>query len=182
MVHLHASQSVEITISPAPVPINQYLSNTDRLVYALADPSQIKVMGRHTFQFSMRSIKFLMLTLEPVADVRIYPNDCDEVIIYSDSCRLRHQAVLNRRFSFKLQGWLAARPDNSGVSGNAELDINIDLPAAFRLTPKSILESSGNAIANSILHTIKQRLQRRLVHEYRGWTTGMLSAPSRTNG
>ena len=109
-----------------------------------------------------------MLTLEPIADVQIYPNDCGKVIIYSDSCRLRHQSALNRRFSFKLQGWLAARNDNSGVSGNAELDISIDLPAAFRLTPKSLLESTGNALVNGILVAIKQRLQRRLIHEYRG--------------
>lgn len=176
MVHLHASQSVEIAISPAPIPIHQYLSNTARLVYSLADPSQIKILGEHRFQFSMRPIKFLMLTLEPVADVQIYPNDCNEVIIYSDSCRLRHQALLNRRFSFKLQGWLAARPDNSGVSGNAELDIVIDLPAAFRLTPKLLLESTGNAIVSGILSTIKQRLQRRLVHEYQGWSRGILAS------
>ncbi|MBE9066191.1 DUF1997 domain-containing protein [Leptolyngbya cf. ectocarpi LEGE 11479] len=176
MVHLHASQSVEIAISPAPVPIYQYLSDTDRLVYALADPSQIKRMENHKFQFSMRPIKFLMLTLEPVADVQIYPNERHEVIIYSDSCRLRHQPSLNRRFSFKLQGWLAARSDNSGVSGNAELDIAIDLPPAFRLTPKSLLESTGNAIVSGILSTIKQRLQRRLIHEYRGWSSGVLAS------
>lgn len=176
MVHFHATQSVEIAISPAPVPIHQYLSDTERLVYALADPSQIKVLGRHTFQFSMRPIKFLMLTLEPIADVQIYPNECDEIIIYSDSCRLRHQAAFNRRFSFKLRGWLVARPDNSGVSGNAELDITIDLPAAFRLTPKPLLESTGNAIVNGILSAIKQRLQHRLVHEYRGWTSGILAS------
>lgn len=176
MVHLHASQSVEIAISPAPIPIYQYLSNTERLVYALAEPSQIKALGHNTFEFSMRSIRFLMLTLEPVADVRIYQNDCNEVIIYSDSCRLRHQASLNRRFSFRLQGWLAARPDNSGVSGNAELDIDIDLPAALRFTPKPMLESTGNAIASGILTTIKQRLQCRLIHEYRGWTTGVLAS------
>ena len=176
MVHLHASQSVEITISPAPVPIGQYMINTERLVYALADPRQFEVLGPHTFQFRMRAIKFLMLTLEPIADVQIYPNDCDEVIIYSDSCRLRHQAALNRRFSFKLQGWLVARPDNSGVSGNAELDIDIDLPTALRFTPKPLLESTGNAIVSGILSTIKQRLQRRLVHEYRGWTTGILAS------
>ena len=88
---------------------------------------------------------------------------------------MRRQALLNRRFSFQLQGWLAARPDNSGVSGNAELDINIDLPPAFRLTPRPLLESTGNAIANGILSTIKQRLQRRLVHEYRGWVSGVLT-------
>ena len=79
MVHFHASQSVEIAISPAPVPIYKYLSNTERLVYALADPSQIQVLGHHTFQFSMRPIKFLMLTLEPVAEVQIKPNDSNEV-------------------------------------------------------------------------------------------------------
>ena len=176
MVQLHASQSVEIAISPAPVPIYQYLSNTERLVYSLVDPSQLEILGPHTFQFSMRPIKFLMLTLEPIADVQIYPNDCGKVIIYSDSCRLRHQSALNRRFSFKLQGWLAARNDNSGVSGNAELDISIDLPAAFRLTPKSLLESTGNALVNGILVAIKQRLQRRLIHEYRGWTTGVVAS------
>ena len=176
MVHFHASQSVEIAISPAPVPIYKYLSNTERLVYALADPSQIQVLGHHTFQFSMRPIKFLMLTLEPVAEVQIYPNDCNEVVIYSDSCRLKHHGALNRHFSFKLQGWLAARSDNSGVSGNAELDITIDLPAAFRLTPRTLLESTGNAIISGILSTIKRRLQRRLVHEYRAWTSGTLAS------
>ena len=176
MVHLHASQSVEIAISPAPVPIYGYLSDVERLVYALADPSQIQSLGQHTFQFSMRPIKFLMLTLEPVADVQIYPNDSNEIIIYSDSCRLQHQAALNRRFSFKLQGWLAARPDNSGVSGNAELDISLDLPMAFQVTPKSLLESTGNAVAHGILSAIKQRLQRRLIHEYRGWTSGVMAS------
>ncbi|MEM7793324.1 MAG: DUF1997 domain-containing protein [Cyanobacteria bacterium P01_C01_bin.118] len=178
MVHLHASQSVEIDISHASVPISQYLRNTDRLVYALVDPSQIKILGPHSFQFSMRPIKFLMLTLEPIADVKIYPNDRDEVIIYSDSCKLRHQSSLNRRFSFTLQGKLAAREDNSGVSGDAQLDIVIDLPAAFRLTPKPLLESTGNAVIKGILIAIKQRLQRRLVHEYRSWITGVLASTS----
>lgn len=176
MVHLHASQSVEVAIVPAPIPIHQYLTNTERLVYSLAEPSQIKALGHHTFQFSMRPIKFLMLTIEPIADVQIYSNDCNEVIIYSDSCRLRHQSVLNRHFSFKLTGWLAARPDNSGVSGNAELDIMIDLPSTFYVTPKALLESTGNAIANRILITIKQRLQRRLIHEYRGWISSKLAS------
>ncbi|NEQ52865.1 MAG: DUF1997 domain-containing protein [Leptolyngbya sp. SIO3F4] len=176
MVHLHASQSVEIAIVPAPIPIHQYLSNTDRLVYALGDPSQIKILEPHMFQFSMRPIKFLMLTLEPVADVQIYPNERNEVIIYSDSCKLRYQSALNRRFSFKLQGWLAARDDNSGVSGNAQLDIAIDLPSAFRFTPKTLLESTGNTILNGILIAIKQRLQHRLIHEYRGWTSGLLTS------
>lgn len=176
MVHLHASQSVEIAISPAPEPIQQYLSKTNRLVYSLADPSQIKVLGDHRFEFRMQSIKFLMLTLEPVAELKIYPNENNEVIIYSDSCRLQNQTALNRRFSFKLQGWLAARPDNSGVSGNAQLDIDIDLPQAFRFTPKNLLESTGNAIVSSILVAIKQRLQNRLIHEYRGWSSGILAA------
>lgn len=176
MVHLHASQSVEISISPAPLPIHQYLSNTDRLVYALADPSQIQAKGNHTFQFSMRPIKFLMLTLEPVADVQIYPNELNEIIIYSDSCHLRHQDALNRRFSFQLQGWLSSRSDNSGVFGNAELDITIDLPLALQVTPKPMLESTGNAIVSSILSTIKHRLQHRLLHEYRGWTSGVLAS------
>ena len=176
MIHLYASQSVEIAIFPAPVPVHQYLMNTERLVHALAEPSQIKVLGAHRFQFSMRPIKFLMLTLEPVAEVQIYPNEHDEIVIYSDSCRLRNQALLNRRFSFKLQGWLAARPDNSGVSGNAELNISIDLPSAFRLTPKTLLESTGNTLASGILGTIKQRLQRRLLHEYRAWSNGILAA------
>ncbi|MBT9310758.1 DUF1997 domain-containing protein [Leptothoe kymatousa] len=176
MVHLHASQSVEIDIAPAPIPIHQYLKNTDRLVYSLADPSQIKAIGNQKFEFSMRPIKFLMLTLEPVADVEIYPNESDEIIIYSDSCRLRHQSSLNRRFSFQLQGWLAARSDNSGVSGNAELSIDINLPSAFRLTPRPLLESSGNTIVSGILSTIKYRLQHRLVHEYKGWANGILAA------
>lgn len=176
MVHLHASQFVEVDIAPAPIPIGQYLQNTERLVYALAEPSQIKSVGNHVFRFSMQPFKFLMLTLAPVADIEIYSNKSNEVIIYSDSCYLQGQAVLNRRFSFQLKGWLVARADNSGVSGNAELNIDVDLPPAFRLTPQGLLESTGNTIVGGILNTIKHRLQYRLVHEYKSWANGILES------
>ncbi len=174
MVRFYAAKSVEISISPAPLPIGEYLSNSERLVYALIDPKRVSVVGKDRFQFKIKPVRFMMLNLEPESVVEITSNEAGEVLVYSDTCKLRHQEFFNRHFIFKLEGVLAARPDNSGVSGNAELEIKIDLPSAFRLTPKPLLESTGSAILSGILATIKQRLQKQLIRDYRAWTEEQL--------
>ncbi len=45
----------------------------------------------------------------------------------------------------------------------------VELPPPFSFTPKSILETTGNGLLKSVLLTIKQRLLRQLLVDYRRW-------------
>ncbi|MGB7379631.1 MAG: DUF1997 domain-containing protein, partial [Rivularia sp. (in: cyanobacteria)] len=49
------------------------------------------------------------------------------------------------------------------------LEVQVELPPPFSFTPKSILETTGNGLLKSVLLTIKQRLLRQLLVDYRHW-------------
>ena len=171
MVCFSSSQTVGIELLSAACSIQKYFSQTDRLVYALIDPSQVDVLGHGLYRLSMRPIKFMMLQLQPVSDIQVVV-DKDRVLIQSDTCELLGQPALNKRFSLSLRGILTPQQQSDeGVLlyGEAHLQVDVDLPAAFRLTPRTILEATGNGILNSILMTIKQRLLRQLVADYENW-------------
>ncbi|MEM9163027.1 MAG: DUF1997 domain-containing protein [Cyanobacteria bacterium P01_F01_bin.4] len=179
MVRFCASQSVSIEVPTFSVPIERYFNQTERLVYALVEPSQVTVLEEDIFRLRMRSLRFMMLALEPVTDIRVWL--CQgRVMIQSQGCYLSGHESLNNRFSLDLQGVLEplTSAGETTLSGQANLQVRVDLPAAFRLTPKSILETTGNGILNGVLLTIKQRLLHRLVADYEIWATQPLSVSS----
>jgi hypothetical protein len=172
MVCFSASQTVTIEVPPLSVPIQRYFCQPERLMHALVDPHQVRALGGGSFQLSMRSISFMMLTLQPVADITIW-NEQDRILIQSEQCQLAGQDALNKRFSFNLQGFLEPQQGVNRIDlvGQAALQVQVDLPAAFRLSPRALLESTGNGMLNGILVRIKQRLLQRLVEDYAYWAT-----------
>ncbi|MCZ0903733.1 DUF1997 domain-containing protein, partial [Microcoleus sp. HI-ES] len=63
---------------------------------------------------------------------------------------------------------------SSGVAylkGKADLEVQVELPPPFWLTPKPILEATGNALLKSVLMSVKQRLMHQLLLDYRRWAT-----------
>lgn len=180
MVRFCASQSVNIEIPTFSVPIERYFNQTERLVYALVDPSQVTALGDDVFRLKMRPIRFMMLSLEPVTDIRL--KVCQgRVVIQSQACYLAGHEALNKRFSLELQGVLEPllSAKKTILSGQANLQVQVDLPAAFRLTPKVILETTGNGLLNGVLLTIKQRLMHRLVADYEAWAAQQLAVYSK---
>jgi hypothetical protein len=170
MVCFSAFQTVAIQAPLLAVPIQRYFGEPERLVKALVDPHQVCVLGEGSFRLTMRSINFMMLTLQPVADIMVW-NEANRVLIQSERCRLMGQEALNSRLSFNLEGFLEPRTRAQTIElvGQAALQVQVDLPAAFRLTPRSLLESTGNGVLSAILLKIKQQLLRRLVEDYAGW-------------
>ncbi|MEL7501281.1 MAG: DUF1997 domain-containing protein [Cyanobacteria bacterium J06554_6] len=172
MVCFSASQSVRIAVPSLQVPIQTYLAEPERLVYALVEPSRVEVLAPEQFRLNMRPFKFLMLTLEPVSDMRVFWSD-RQVHIESDTCWLKGQPALNQHFSFSLRGLLS--PETQGevtyLSGQAFLQVTLDLPMSFRLTPTALIQKSGSGILKGILMTMRQRLLNRLVDDYRTWAT-----------
>ncbi|MBE9180780.1 DUF1997 domain-containing protein [Oculatella sp. LEGE 06141] len=166
-----ASQSVQLTVPNQPIPIQHYLRQPQRLVNALVDPSRIEQLGADRFRLKMRPLNFMMLSIQPTVDMRIWAGADGVIHLQSVSCDIRGVEYINQRFSLNLVGRLV--PDQidgeTRLTGKADLEVEVDLPPAFRLTPKSLLEATGNGLLRSVLLTIKQRLMHQLLSDYHRW-------------
>ncbi|HEY9738368.1 MAG TPA: DUF1997 domain-containing protein, partial [Trichocoleus sp.] len=82
-----------------------------------------------------------------------------------------------------LDGFLSPITTATGtrLEGNARLSVEVELPPAFLLTPRPILEASGNGLLKSVLLTIKQRLCRQLLADYFCWVRSQQIAPAATS-
>jgi hypothetical protein len=172
MIRLSASQAVTLSVPPQPLPIETYLSEVDRLVYALVDQSQVTVLGANLFRLKVRPIRFLGISLQPVCDVEVWLED-GGVRLHSDHCEIEGYDAINQRFSLNLDGYLVTQPTEKGqkLRGQANLRVSVDLPQAMRLTPKSLIERTGNGLLNGILIALKQRLMRQLIEDYSEWAS-----------
>lgn len=172
MVRFSASQSVTISVPPQPLSIEVYLSEVDRLVYALVDASKVEVLGPNLFRVKVKALKFLGLSLQPVCDLEVW-RDGQIVRLRSNRCEIEGYEAFNQRFTLDLQGYLMTQPMASGqkLRGHAKLGVGVDLLQAMRLTPKPLLERTGNGLLNGILVTLKQRLMRQLIADYCEWAS-----------
>ena len=177
MVRFSASQSVTISVPPQPVSIEAYLSQPDRLVHALMDKRQVEAVNPNLFRVKIRPIRFIGLSLQPVCDIEVWLEDTT-VRLRSDRCQLEGRESINQRFSVNMQGYLVPQTTSEGkrLRGQANLKVSVDLPQTMRLTPKSLIERTGNSIINGILMTLKQRLMRQLIRDYCAWASSHSSS------
>ncbi|MEL6351890.1 MAG: DUF1997 domain-containing protein [Cyanobacteria bacterium J06627_28] len=178
MVRFSASQAVTISVPSQPHSVNEYLSEPSRLVSALVDEQQVQALGANTFRVRVRPLKFVGFTLQPVCDIEVW-TEGETVRLSSTKCQLEGYESFNQKFSLNMQGYLVSQVTNKGnnLRGQANLIVSVDLPQALRMTPKPLLERTGNGLLNGILITLKQRLMRQLVANYCAWATSA-STPS----
>jgi hypothetical protein len=171
-----ASQSVDIPVVEQPVPIQHYLRQPQRLVNALACSSQIELLGNDLFRLKMRPLKFMLLSLQPTVDMRVWAESDGVVRLQSVRCEIRGVEYINQRFSLNLTGHLQVMNDQQAtrLKGKADLEVLVELPPPLWFTPKSILETTGNGLLKSVLLTIKQRLVYQLLSDYRTWAIAHL--------
>lgn len=168
-----ASQSVELIVRDQPVPIQHYLRQPQRLIMALVDPSRVESLSVDCFRLKMRPLKFMMLSIQPVVDIRVWTDAHGTIYLESIRCEIRGIEYINQRFNLQLVGKLSPVAVNNVtyLQGKADLDVQVELPPAFQLTPKPLLEATGNGLLRSVLLTIKQRLMHQLMSDYRQWAT-----------
>jgi hypothetical protein len=166
-----SSVPVEIPVPNQPIPIQHYLRQPQRLVTALVDPSRVDVLSADCFRLKMRPLHFLMLTLQPTVDMRVWADAQGTVKLRSVGCEIRGVEYINQRFSLDLVGRLEPHTHNGKTTlyGKADLKVAVDMPPALWLTPKPIIDATGNTLLASVLHTVKQRLTRHLIADYRAW-------------
>jgi hypothetical protein len=166
-----ASQSVEIIVPEQTVPIQHYLRQPQRLVYAIADSNRIEQLSQECFRLKMRPLDFMSLKFQPTVDLKVWADSDSTVHLTTVGCDIRGLDYINQRFALNLKGKLYPY-QNKGVTklkGRADLEVNVDIPLPFSLTPKPILEATGNGLLKSVLVTIKQKLMHQLLLDYRQW-------------
>ena len=167
----NASQAVEIAIPEEPTPIQHYLRQPQRLVYALVDRSRIEQLGEDHFRLKMRPLSFMLLKIQPTVDLKVWAEADGTVRLRSVACEIRGVEYINQRFALNLEGYLSPDCQNgeTRLKGKADLEVKVELPYPLSLTPKPILETTGNGLLKSVLLTIKQRLLYQLLADYRHW-------------
>ncbi len=167
-----ASQSVDMIVPDHQVPIQHYLRQPKRLVKALVDPTRLEQLGEDCFRLKMRPLQFLMLTLQPTVDLKVVVKPDGTLYLKSQRCEIRGIEYINQRFSLNLVGKLYPT-HTQGVTylkGQADLEVNVELPPSLWFTPKPLLEATGNGLLKSVLLTIKQRLMHNLLADYHHWS------------
>lgn len=167
------SQSVELTVPNQSVPLQHYLRQPQRLVRALVDPTRIELLREDCFRLKMRPLSFLMLTIQPTVDLRVWAEADGSIRVQSIACEIRGVEYINQRFSFNLSGRLIPeqKENVTDLRGRADLQVQVDVPPPLLFTPRPILEAAGNGLLHSVLLTVKQRLMHQLIVDYREWAT-----------
>jgi hypothetical protein len=170
-IRFTACQTINIPVAEEPVPIQHYLRQPQRLINALAASSRIETLGNDLFRLKMRPITFMTLSLQPTVDLRVWADADGTLHLRSVACEIRGIEYINQRFALDLIGKLQPCPVNgvTHVQGRADLEITVELPPAFWLTPRPILETTGNGLLKSVLLSVKQRLAHQLLVDYRAW-------------
>lgn len=179
-----ASQSVEIAVPEQPVPIQHYLRQPQRLVKALVDPSRIEQVDEEVFRLKIRPLAFMTLSIQPTADLKVWAEPNGTVHLRSLACELLGVEYVNERFALNLQGHLSPCQSSGGtiLKGIANLEVQVELPFPFSLTPKPIVEATGNSLLKSVLLTIKQRLLQQLLADYGNWVNDNAGVTSSEQG
>lgn len=173
-VSFNTSESVQIEVDNAEVPIQHYLRQPRRVVEAIADPRLMKQMSDELYELKMRPIDFMeMYHFQPIVLLKVWSGSNSSVYLQSEGCQVKGIDYINRRFSLKLKGVLYPNESNGQTTllGQADLEVGVELPTALMFTPKSLLEVAGNKLLKSVLGRIKNKLTTQLVQDYRSWAS-----------
>jgi hypothetical protein len=170
-IRFTASQAVELVVPEQPIHIANYLKQPQRVVNALAASSQIETLDNNYYRLEMRPLSFMTLSIKPAVDLQVWVDDAARVNVQSAHCELQNMEYINERFMLNLKGQLypIQQHGTTYLKGQADLVVEVELPPPFLLTPRSLLETAGTSLLQSVLGTFKQRLLRQLILDYRHW-------------
>ncbi|MGK7919955.1 MAG: DUF1997 domain-containing protein [Trichodesmium sp.] len=168
-----ASQSVNLVVPEHPISINHYLNQPERIINSLGDPTTIENLTDNIYRLKMRPLKFFMLKIEPVVDMKIWTTLPGVVHLESVACELKGIEMINEHFQLNLNGTMQPTKiqEKTFLKGQAELSLQIFLPSPFNKIPKSMLLSTGNSLLGNILLKMKQGLMNKLLLDYSNWAT-----------
>ncbi|MFQ4135035.1 DUF1997 domain-containing protein [Nodosilinea sp. PGN35] len=180
MKEFHARQTLCLRVPNEAIPIEHYLRQPQRLVQAITDPRRIEVLGDGVYRLSLRPLQFFGISIEPTADLRVWSLADGTLRLESVACRVKgpeYLSFVNDSFGMALQGSLTPQRQATytELQGQADLQIHLELPPPIRFMPASVLDRTGKTFLSGILGTIKHRIERQLVEDYRAWVAATLA-------
>jgi hypothetical protein len=172
-VCFQATESVEITIEEAEMPIDHYLRQPQRLVKAIANPQLMKQLSPERYELKMRPLNFMEIYhFQPIVILKVWAGTNGTVYLKSENCQIKGIDYINRRFALQLKGILYPNLNQGKtyLQGQADLVVKVELPPPLMFTPKPLSEVAGNGLLKSVLARIKQRLVTQLLQDYRQWS------------
>ncbi|MDV3352045.1 DUF1997 domain-containing protein [Leptothoe sp. ISB3NOV94-8A] len=171
MQHFHVTQTLRMNVPNEATSIEHYLCQPQRLVQAITDSSRIQQLAPSHFRLRLRPLQFMMLRFEPIADLQVWTNPDGTLQLRSLNCEIRGAERLNQSFHLELSGKLQPQRQKTitELIGKADLMVQVEIPPTLKLFPEQVLQTTGKAFLNGILLTIKSRLERQLVQDYRRW-------------
>jgi Protein of unknown function (DUF1997) len=172
----NASLCVEIVVPEQPVAIHHYLRQPQRLVSTLVEPSRLETLGAENYRLKMRPLSFMMLSIQPTVDLKVWATANGTIHLQSVGCEIRGVEYINQRFNLDLQGYLTPEQINgeTRLKGKADLKVEVELPMPLSMMPGALIEATGNGLLKSVLLTIKQRLLNQLLADYRNWVNAQV--------
>lgn len=182
MQEFHASQNLCLRVPNDAIPIEHYLRQPQRLVQAITDPRRIEVLDDGVYRLSLRPLQFLGISIEPTADLQVRSQANGTLTLESVGCEVKgpdYLSFVNDSFGMALQGTLTPhRHDHyTELQGRADLQIHIELPPPLSFMPAPVLDRAGKTFLSGILGTIKYRIERQLVEDYRTWVAATHAQP-----
>lgn len=168
-IHFQASEIVTLEVKQQEIPIQHYLRQPYRLVKTIADEKLMTPLADNCYQLKMHSLSFLDLYhFQPTVVLKVWSGASGNVYISSQSCEIKGIEYINRRFHLTLKGKLSTQENNGKtyLQGKADLQVKVDLPPPLWLTPKSLLQSTGNSLLKGVLMRIKQKLVSQFLRDY----------------
>ena len=182
MRSFHVSQRLQLNVINEAIPIEHYLRQPQRIVSAIADSNRVEQLSLSRFRLRMRSLQFMMLRFQPLAELEVRAQDDGSIHLKSEKCEVDGAEFLQDSLSLQLSGKLS--PHKVGpiteMVGHADLSVQVDVPPPLQLVPDPLLQRTGTAFLNGILLTIKHRLERQLVRDYRRWVNRQSPNPVST--
>jgi hypothetical protein len=137
-------------------------------------------LGDEVFRLQLTPINFISLQLQPVVDMRVWTTAEHCLRIQSVDCQiLGLEQFQEQDFMLNLVGELkpATVRRSTRLQGYVHLSVQVAMPMPIALTPKPLLEGTGNTIMAGVLSTMRHRLKKNLVKDYQAWVRAE-SSPS----
>jgi len=170
-----AKTPVSIAVPDAPISIDNYLREPDRLVNVLGDPRRIQKISRDVYRIAIKPLSFLVLDLQPIVDLQVWAEPNGTVRLQSVGYEVRGVDYARYGFNLELTGKLypTIRHGRTFLIGRAALQVRVQLPPILQFTPQTMIEATGSTMLTGILGTIESRLRQDLLPDYQLWAQEM---------
>ncbi|GAB2276831.1 hypothetical protein Dimus_011544 [Dionaea muscipula] len=159
-------------------PLLEYMS-LPASQYSVLDAERIERVNENTFRCYVYRFKFFAFEVCPVLLVRVeeQPNGCCIKLL---SCKLEGSPFVvaqNDKFDASMVNRVSCDSNESNslmerLTSDTVIEVNIEVPFAFRAIPVQAIESAGAQVLEQILEIVLPRFMAQLVKDYQAWASG----------